>query len=313
MELRDIEYFAVIAEHRHLGRAAETLGMSQSALSKSLRRLEQAIQGKLVKKTPKGVELTPEGTVLYARARELKLSLQSVAREVAEVGQGRAGQRRVGVGFPRPEELLRAAIAAMLKDAPKASLVVTVSDNDVMVPALRAGELDLIFNYLSVPAGSPEGLVREHLYDDEQVVCASVHHRLARSKRVMLADLAQEKWAVSALAQSSQTRLHEAFRTAGLPPPRIALECRSPRLKLRAVARSDLLDWTSRHFAEESEFAPKLTFLPVKELAWRRAIGLIYREETYLPPTIRRFIGILKAQLAALGPPAVRRRASPNA
>src|SRR5262249_49090340 len=138
MELRDIEYFAVIAEHGHLGRAAGALGLSQPALSKSLRRLERALQGKLVKKTPKGVGLTPEGAVLFARARELKLSLQSVAREVAEVGQGRAGQLRVGVGLPRPEELITAAFTEMLNDAPKANLIVTVSDNDVMVPALRA-------------------------------------------------------------------------------------------------------------------------------------------------------------------------------
>ena len=54
MELRDIEYFAVIAEHGHLGRAADALGLSQPALSKSLRRLEQALQVKLVKRTPKG-------------------------------------------------------------------------------------------------------------------------------------------------------------------------------------------------------------------------------------------------------------------
>jgi len=53
MELREIEYFAVIAEHGHLGRAAEVLGLSQPALSKSLRRLEQALQAKLVKRTSK--------------------------------------------------------------------------------------------------------------------------------------------------------------------------------------------------------------------------------------------------------------------
>jgi DNA-binding transcriptional LysR family regulator len=73
-------------------------------------------------------------------------------------------------------------------------------------------------------------------------------------------------------------------------------ECRSPRLKLRTAACSDLLDWTSRRFAEESEFAPQVKILPVKELAWRRPIGLTYRHETYLPPAIRRFIEILKAQ-----------------
>jgi len=295
MELRDIEYFEVIAKHGHLGRAADALKLSQPALSKSLRRLEQALQAKLVKKTPKGVELTPEGSVLFMRARDLRLSLQSVAREVADVGQGRVGLLRIGVGFPRPEEFLASAFAAMLKDAPRTSLIVTVSDNDVMIPALRTGEIDLIFNYLSM-TGSPEGLVREHLHDDEQVVCASATHRLARRRRVALADLAQEKWAVSALTQTSQLRLHEAFRSASLPPPQIAFECRSPRLKLRTVVNSDLLDWTSRRFVEKSEFASTVTILPVKELEWVRPIGLIYRRETYLPPAIGRFIEILKAQ-----------------
>jgi DNA-binding transcriptional LysR family regulator len=300
MELRDIEYFAVIAEHGHLGRAAAVLNLSQPALSKSLRRLEQVLQAKLVRKTPKGVELTPEGSVLFMRARELRLSLQSVAREVGEVAQGRIGHLRVGVGFPRPEALLAAAFAAMLEEAPRANLVVTVSDNDVMVPALRSGELDLIFNYLSM-VGSPEGLVREHLYDDEQVVCVSTRHPLAASKRLTLAELVQEKWAVSALAQTSQLRLHEAFRSAGLPPPRIALECRSPRLKLQTVARSNLLDWTSRRFIEQSEFARDLKILPVSELAWRRPIGLIFRQETYLPPIIERFIDILKTRAKKAG------------
>ena len=42
MELRDLEYFVVVAEHGQLGRAAELLGLSQPALSKSLRRLEDA-------------------------------------------------------------------------------------------------------------------------------------------------------------------------------------------------------------------------------------------------------------------------------
>ena len=188
MDLRDIKYFTTVAEHNHLGRAAAALGISQPALSKSLRRLESALAVKLVKRTPKGVELTAEGSVLFFRVRELRLSLQGVAREVAEVGEGRVGHLRIGVG-PQPEELLASAFAALLKDAPRTNLVVSVSDNDVMVPAMRNGELDLIFNVLPVMS-SPDGLVREHLYDDEQVVCASIKHRLAERKRVTLTDLA---------------------------------------------------------------------------------------------------------------------------
>ena len=61
MELRDIEYFAVVAEHGNLRRASEALGLSPPALSKSLRRLEESMQAKLVERTPKGVALTPVG------------------------------------------------------------------------------------------------------------------------------------------------------------------------------------------------------------------------------------------------------------
>ena len=51
MELRDIEYFAVVAEHGHPGRAAEVLKLTQPAPSKSLRRLQETLQVKLAKRT----------------------------------------------------------------------------------------------------------------------------------------------------------------------------------------------------------------------------------------------------------------------
>jgi len=206
MELRDIEYFAVVAEHGHLGRAANALALSQPALSKSLRRLEQDLQVKLVKRTPKGIELTPEGSVLLLRVRDLRLSLLSLRREITDVGEGRVGQLRVGIGFPGPEKLLPAAFAMLLKDAPRTKLIVSLSDNDLMIPSLCNGELDLIINYLL--ATSPtEGLIGEHLFDDEYVVYASAKHQLARRKEATLAELAQERWLSTAPALRAHRRL----------------------------------------------------------------------------------------------------------
>src|SRR3954453_21801134 len=106
MELRDIEYFAVIAEHGHLGRAAQALGISQPGMSKSLARLEAAVGVKLVKRTSKGVELTMEGAALQRRAQELRISLQSVTREIKDVGSGRTAHLRIGVGPAISERFL---------------------------------------------------------------------------------------------------------------------------------------------------------------------------------------------------------------
>jgi DNA-binding transcriptional LysR family regulator len=61
------------------------------------------------------------------------------------------------------------------------------------------------------------------------------------------------------------------------------------------VAASNLIDWTSRNFIEQSAVASRLAILPVKELAWVRPFGLIYRRETYQPPAIKRLIEILRA------------------
>lgn len=72
------------------------------------------------------------------------------------------------------------------------------------------------------------------------------------------------------------------------------MEARSTALRLRTVASTDLIDWISRNFVEQSALASNLKILPVKELAWVRPVGLIYRREIYQPPAIRRLIEILR-------------------
>jgi DNA-binding transcriptional LysR family regulator len=172
-------------------------------------------------------------------------------------------------------------------------LNVSVSDNDVMLPALHNGELDLIVNYL--PASPLEALVCEHLYDDEFVVCASAKHRLAGRKHVTLAELAKERWVVSELTLLGRQRLHEKFRDGGFPPLHVALESRVASLRQRMVVSSELLEYTSRTFVRQAASASAVKILPVDELAWIRPVGVIYRRETYLPPALRRFIEVIKA------------------
>jgi DNA-binding transcriptional LysR family regulator len=75
MELRDIEYFAVMAEHGNVRRASEALGLSPTALSKSLRRLEQSLKARIVKRTPKGIELTAVGSALLAQVKRIRVTL----------------------------------------------------------------------------------------------------------------------------------------------------------------------------------------------------------------------------------------------
>jgi DNA-binding transcriptional LysR family regulator len=294
MELRDIEYFEEIAEQRHLGRAAERLGLTQPALSKSLQRLEHAMQVKLFARNAKGLELTAEGSLLLARARDLRLSLRNVAREVIDVSQGRAGHLRIGVGPVVPTALISTALARLFMEVPRVTARVMISDADEIVPALRKGELDLNINFMH--ATTPEGLRYVRLYEEEYVVCASKHHPLSSQSEVRLDELSNARWALSEPVLPSQHKLRDEFEERGLPRPEVALESRSLSVRLQAVASSDLLAYTSRRMIERFITAGHaLTVLRVQELMWRRPVGAIHRNEPYLHAAARRFIDILKA------------------
>jgi DNA-binding transcriptional LysR family regulator len=289
MELRDLEYFAVAAEHRHLGRAAVALGLSQPALSKSLQRLERALHVKLVKRTPKGIELTQEGSTLLLRVGDLRLSLKEVAREVKEVSEGKVAQLRIGASVATSEGVLATAMARFLEESPRTMFNVVVSDNDLLIPALRNGELDAVVNFLPIAIDSA-GLIRQPLYDDEDVVCASTSHRLAKSKSITIQNVAEERWAISEPKLVPAQRLFQAFRQAGLQPPRIAVQSRSPSLRLRLAASSGLLDLNFR--SAFSRFKPEksVTTLPIKDLTQPHPVGLLYRRDAYQSIAMRRFV-----------------------
>lgn len=291
MQLRDVEYFAVIAEHRNVRRASEALGLSPGALSKSLRRLEESMHAKLVERTPKGVALTSVGAALLVQVHRLRVALMDIRREAEDLTDGRAGHLRLGVGATTVEDLPHCC-ARLLQEAPALSMQVTVADNDVMVPALTDGELDLIFNVFS---DSPyAGCVQERLFDDVFVVCSAVDHPLAKRRRLTMADLTNELWTLSVPLVLNVQHLHRTFQASGLPPPQVAIEARPLRLRLQICASTRLLSFNARRSLQLVAPRLRLKELPVKELQWSRAVGVIYRKESYLSPAARRLIQLLK-------------------
>lgn len=290
MEFRDIEYFAVLAEHRHVGRAAEALDLSQPALSLSLRRLEMAMQTKLVKRTPKGVELTATGTALLARVQRLRLAREDVLREVADLSQGRAGILRIGahpgvVSYP-----LAPACAELLKDAADLELVVTAMTSGLL-PALRSGEVDLIVHDAVPPQ---DDLVQAYLFDDPFATFVAANHRLAGRKQVTILDLAQERWARSGIS-ANWDRFVEASLAAGNPVPRTAIRTDSQPLRDYLVATAGLLGYATRRGLKEIAAQYRVAEIRVKELERVRRVHVSYRKDGYLSPAGRRLIEILKA------------------
>lgn len=296
LELRDIEYFAAIAKHAHVGRAAEALRLTQPALSKSLRRLEQAVGAKLVKRTPKGIELTPEGATLESHVRQLRISLADVAREISDINAGRSGQVRLGAAPGVVDDLLLSACSAFVKEAPNVTLTVIVAANDTLLPALRNAELDLIL--CGVPSPPPDDVLHEPLLEDELVVFASARHPLALRKRVSIAEIALEHWAMTVLNAQEPNLPQKALEDNGVRHPKVMMKTSYLPLRDQVVARSDLLGVSSRRYLHHLAGRLAVVELPVPELKRKRCVAVCYRRQAYLSPAARRLIALLKSTAA---------------
>jgi DNA-binding transcriptional LysR family regulator len=295
MDLRDVEYFAVIAEHGHIGRAAETLGLSQPALSLSLRRLEQSAQTKLLTRTAKGVVLTPTGSALLQHVHVLRLARDDLAREIADVARGRAGNLRIGTGPAIAEGFLPQACSELLSSAPRVTLSITVAaTTDTLLTALHSGDLDLVVNHIG--HAPRHRFVFEPLWQDEFVIYAATNHRLARRRSVTLAELAHERWAcTSASAFTTRQSLKQIFEEHGLAGPQLALVSDSVMLRHRTVASTDLLGIGSRRIVEANASHLDLKIISVKDATWIRPVAAVYRKDGYLPPAASHFMQMLKA------------------
>ena len=294
MDLRDIEYFAVIAAHGHLGRAAEALGLGQPALSLSLRRLETSAGAKLVKRTPKGVELTEVGSALLSHVRRLKVAREDLAREISDLAHGHAGHLCIGATPVIANGPLAEACAKLLKEASRASLDFSITATTaVLLQALRKGELDFVVSQVrDMPL---EGLTQEFLWEDEFVVYASSSHRLAKRRSVRLTDLADQRWvSTSASGFRAWNSLRHTFEEHGLAAPEFAVLSDSMLLNGRMVASLDVLGIAAKRHLDTIAQTLDLKAIPVSDAKWVRPVAVLYRKDAYLSPVGKRFIEILK-------------------
>lgn len=295
MEIRDLQYFAVVAEHQNIARAAEALELSATALSKCLRRLEKSVGAKLVQRAAKGITLTTVGAALLVRIGTLQGTLSDVRREAADLGQGDAGHINVGVSPGASENFVADACVSLSKMCTAITLRVFTGVISVLSNRLHKGEID--FCVAGPQSFSATECIQEHLYHNPFVVFASASHRLAIRKQVSIADIAGERWASSnSIALPQWQELFRAFENSRLPLPSVALETNSTAVRFAAIAYSDYLGFTSREFLRQEARRYALVELAVNDLSIAATVSIIYRKGAYLSPAARRLIDILKAQ-----------------
>jgi DNA-binding transcriptional LysR family regulator len=128
--LEGVSTFIAIAEARSFRLAGERLGVTRSAVSQGLQRLEDRLGVALVQRTTRSVRLTEAGEQLYASARPALADLTTALQTVQELRARPRGMLRISVSSIAENFLSGAALAAFIEDYPDISLDLTVTDEE---------------------------------------------------------------------------------------------------------------------------------------------------------------------------------------
>ncbi|MFQ2163544.1 LysR substrate-binding domain-containing protein [Aeromonas hydrophila] len=152
MELRDLKAFVTLGEVLHFGQAAVRQHVTQSALSKQIRRLEEELGGELFERNASSTRLTVLGRALYQDASALVAASEQLGRTARDVLAGNSGTLRIGFGVAT-KILVPAAIARFRTERPQVTIELNDLSTHHQLLALSEGTLDLGFCRLPAPKG----------------------------------------------------------------------------------------------------------------------------------------------------------------
>ena len=139
----DLYRFLEIAEQRNLTAAAERLGVSQSALSRSVQALEQAYGSRLLDRGKRGVRLTESGQIFVERAREMVNLHEATVRELSDFDADPGGGVRIGLPISTSRVFATPLVALVAERHPRVTLAITEDISENMEIGLSKGHLDL--------------------------------------------------------------------------------------------------------------------------------------------------------------------------
>ncbi len=280
-----------------LSAAAQQLGLSQPALSNSLKSLEADLGLVLLERHPHGVRATAAATALLEHAQQVEQELASAMTRLTHLKRQRSSSLRIGCGPSEATRLLPLALLQLLQQQPGLQVVVEYGLNEALMPMVRRGEVDCALSSVPRSAAHPE-LQHTPVQVDEAVIVARFGHPLAERRQVAVKDLARYPWVLARRWELERKALDDLFAQAGLPPVQAAVETSSAVLMKSLVQHSDYLTFVPQEMVrwevQAQLLRPLRPLLPVAS-AWARHVGLTTRKGREPSATVQALLGCLQA------------------
>lgn len=172
MDFRQLQYLTAVAEYKNVTKAAESLFISQSALSHFIKKTEEELEVQLFDRSTVPISLTYAGKCYVETARRILLENEKLMKELREISDNMSGLLRIGVSRDRASYVMPRLIRDFNKIYPGIHVDIFTQSGQKLKDALKSGRIDLLLLPSDVQENDPAFLCRR-LYREEIVFCAA--------------------------------------------------------------------------------------------------------------------------------------------
>ena len=282
---RGLNAFLAIARLGTVGSAASTLSLTQPAVSRTLRKLEQELGVQLFLRHSTGMELTPFGQALLPHATLLETGLHRAVEEIDLLRGASKGSARVGILPSLVPDILPTVLNRVRVKLPGIQLHVVEAPNHQLTRALLRGEID--FALAAVPPDLTEDNIRVTvLMNDEICIVTRAAHPITKKKSPTQIDLQEYDWALQERGGLIWQRFQTLFATANLDLPAVTLTANSVQTLKSVIISSDLITMLPRISIRNEERNKLLRPVPLRAARWRRQLAILRRSSGSMLPVV---------------------------
>jgi DNA-binding transcriptional LysR family regulator len=235
MDIRQLEMFRAVAEEGGFTRAAQRLHVSQSAISRQVKLLEEELGGLLLHRTGKGVTVTGPGELLLKAANRIRRDMQDVLWEISATHSAQRGLVRLGGGMTVCLYILPRLLKAFHGKHKDVELHVTSGTSEGILRMLRNHQVDLGLLTLPIVAADLEV---QPVLKEEMVVVTAPRHPLTRTRAVEARHLGRFPLVLFEAGSNTRKVLDQLFLEEEIPI-KVAMETENVEI-IKAMVASGL-------------------------------------------------------------------------
>jgi DNA-binding transcriptional LysR family regulator len=299
IKLHDLRVLMTVIQAGSMGKAAQRLATSQPAISRSIADLEHALGRRLVDRSARGIEPTPYGEALIRRGLGAFDALRQGISDIEFLANPNAGEMRIAASIAVAQSFVAAVIARLSKRHPRLNFNVEAGDTRMAYAALEEHEVDLTMVHVVRPLA--EHFSVEILFREPHVVVVGPKSPWLRRRRVRLADLMNESWALPPPDSPYGLVVAEAFRSQGLDMPHTAVISTLP-LRGALASTGRFITMVPRIVVRHAGSCGSLKPLSIDLRTTSQPLGILTLRDRTLNPVAQLFIEGAR-ELARSSPP----------